>query len=192
MITAEGVARLFRDNIWKLHGLPEKVLSDRGPQFTSRVMKELNQLLGTQTALSMAFHPQMVGQTERINQEIEQYLRVFVNHRQSDWMNWLPMVEFTYNNRMQSSTKTTPFLLNSGQHPRMGHEPRMSMTIESVDKFLLAMTQAREDANSALVKATINMKKYYDQHRGNTPRYAIGDKVSLDASNVTTEDESNT
>ncbi len=123
-VTAEGVVRLFRDNVWKLHGLPEKVLSNRGPQFASRVMRELNRLLGIKTATSTAFHPQTDGQTERVNQELEQYLRLFVNHRQSDWMNWLPMAEFTYNNRVQAATKYTPFLLNAGQHPRMGIEPR--------------------------------------------------------------------
>jgi len=73
-VTAEGVVHLFRDNIWKLHGLPEKVLSDRGHQFASKVMHEINQLLGIKMAMSTAFHPQMDGQTERVNQEIEQYL----------------------------------------------------------------------------------------------------------------------
>ena len=97
-VTVEGVARLFRDNVWKLHGLPEKTLSNRGPQFMSKVMKELNRLLGIKTATSMAYHPQTDGQTKRVNQEIEQYLRLFVDHHQSDWMNWLPMAEFAYNN----------------------------------------------------------------------------------------------
>ena len=73
-VTAEGVARLFRDNVWKFHGLPEKTLSDRGPQFTSKVMRELNRLLGIKTATSMVYHPQTDGQTKRVNQEIEQYL----------------------------------------------------------------------------------------------------------------------
>ena len=68
--TAEGLARLFRDNIWRLYGLPESIISDRGPQFAVGLMKELNGLLGIETKLSTAFHPQ----TERINQELEQYL----------------------------------------------------------------------------------------------------------------------
>ena len=72
--STEGLARLFRDNVWKLHGLPDSIISDRGPQFTAGVMKELNRMLGIETKLSTAFHPQTNGQTERMNQELEQYL----------------------------------------------------------------------------------------------------------------------
>ena len=81
---AEGLARLFRDNIWKLHGLPESVILDRGPQFAAGLTKELNKMLGIETKLSMAYHPQTDGQTERTNQELEQYLRIYVNHRQNN------------------------------------------------------------------------------------------------------------
>ena len=83
--TSEGVARLFRDHIWKYHGLPQQIISDRGPQFVSRFMRHLNNILGIKAAASTAYHPQTDGQTERANQEIEQYLRLFVNHRQDDW-----------------------------------------------------------------------------------------------------------
>ena len=65
--TAEGLARLFRDNVWKLHGLPESVILDRGPQFVAGMMKELNKMLGIETKLSMAYHPETDGQTERTN-----------------------------------------------------------------------------------------------------------------------------
>ena len=82
--SAEGLARLFRDNVWKLHGLPESVVSDRGPQFAAELTKELNQMLGIKTKLSTVFHPQTDGQTERMNQELEQYLWFFIEHRQKD------------------------------------------------------------------------------------------------------------
>ena len=72
--SAKGLARLFRDNVWKLHGLLDSIISDRGPQFAAGVMKELNCMLGIETKLSTAFHPQTDGQTERMNQELEQYL----------------------------------------------------------------------------------------------------------------------
>jgi len=72
--SAEGLARLYQDNVWKLHGLPESVVSDRGPQFVAELTKELNKMLGIKTKLSIAFHPQTDGQTERMNQELEQYL----------------------------------------------------------------------------------------------------------------------
>jgi len=72
--TAEGLARLFRDNVWRLHSLPESVVSDREPQFAAELTKKLNRMLGIQTKLSTAFYPQTDGQTERMNQELEQYL----------------------------------------------------------------------------------------------------------------------
>ena len=78
--SVEGLARLFRDNMWKLHGLPESVVSDRRPQFAAGLTKELNWMLGIETKLSTAFHPQTDRQTEQMNQELEQYLRFFVDH----------------------------------------------------------------------------------------------------------------
>ena len=82
---AEGLAKLFRDNVWKLHGLPESIISDRGPQFAAGLMRELNRMLGIESKLSTAFHPQTDGQMERFNQELEQYLRMFIDHRQEQW-----------------------------------------------------------------------------------------------------------
>jgi len=81
-MSAKGLAKLFQDQVWRLHGLPESIISDRGVQFAAGIMKKLNSLLGIQTKLSTAYHPQTDRQTERINQELEQYLRVFIDHRQ--------------------------------------------------------------------------------------------------------------
>ena len=83
---AEGLVRLFRDYVWKLYRLPESVISDRGPQFAVGLTRELNKMLGIETKLSTAYHPQTDGQTERTNQELEQYLRIYVNHRQNNWL----------------------------------------------------------------------------------------------------------
>ena len=82
---AEGLARLFRDNMWKLYRLPESVILNRGLQFAAEMTKKLNKMLGIETKLSMAYHPETDGQMERTNQELEQYLRIYVNHRQNNW-----------------------------------------------------------------------------------------------------------
>ena len=82
--TAEGLVRLFRDNMWKLHRLLESVRSDKGLQFAAGLTKELNKMLGIETKLLTAYHPQTDSQTERTNQELEQYLRIYVNHRQNN------------------------------------------------------------------------------------------------------------
>ena len=122
-INLVGVALLFRDYIWRHHGLPEEIISDRGTQFVSQFMHELNKLLGIKTAASIAYHPQTDSQTECINQEIEQWLRLFVNQCQDDWYEWVSLAELTYNNRIHSSTQMALFMLDNGQHPRLGVEP---------------------------------------------------------------------
>src|SRR6202142_2600647 len=84
-VTSEGVARLFWDRVWKDFELPEVVISDRGSQFVSGFMRDLYQSLGVKLNPSTTYHPQTDGQMERVNQEIEEYLRLYVNHKQSDW-----------------------------------------------------------------------------------------------------------
>jgi len=88
-VTASGIAQLFRDHVWKLHGLPEEVISDQGTQFVSNFMRSLSQLLKIKIAASTAYHPQTDGQTERVNQEVEQFLKLFVNQHQDNWDEWL-------------------------------------------------------------------------------------------------------
>jgi len=81
----EGLVRLFRDNVWKLHRLPESVVFDKGLQFVVELMRELNKMLEIEMKLLIVFHPQTDGQMERMNQELKQYLRFFVDHRQKNW-----------------------------------------------------------------------------------------------------------
>jgi len=160
---AEELTKLFQDHIWKLHGLPESIISDRGVQFVAGMMKELNNLLGIQTKLSTAYHPQMNGQMERINQELEQYLRVFIDHRQEQWPDWLGMVEFTYNNKIHMATKTLPFKANYGQDLRMGFEGRRKGKYEAAGKFIEKMKKIQKEAKVALGKAQEEMKKFGDR-----------------------------
>jgi len=122
-VIAEGAARLFLHQVWKLHGLPKCIILDRGPQFVARFTRELYRLLGIKLASSAAWHPQTDEQTERVNQELDQYLWLFVNERQDDWYDLLPMVEFQHNNHVHSATQQPLFLLDTGRISRMGFEP---------------------------------------------------------------------
>jgi len=115
----EGLARLFRDNVWKLHGLPESVVSDRRSQFAAELTKELNKMLGIETRLSTVFHPQTDGQTGQMNQELEQYLMFFVKHWQKNWPEWLASAEFAVNNKAHTATKISPFMANYKRELRM-------------------------------------------------------------------------
>ena len=185
-VDSVGIARLFRDHVWRNHGLPEQIISDRGPQFVSKFTRELNRLLGIQTSLSTAFHPQTDGQTERVNQEIEQYLRIFINQRQDDWAEWIPLAEFAYNNRIHSSTRRTPFELDSGQHPRMGTEPRMTTNVEAAEEFVERIQKATEEAKAALHQAAEDMARFHDARRGKEVVFKVGEKVWLDSRNIKT------
>jgi len=163
-ITAAGAANLYVCNVWKLHGLPRKVISDRGPHFVALFMKELYRLLRIEAASSTAYHLQTDGQTEQVNQELEQYIRIFVGERQDDWYNLLPLAEFSYNNHVHSSTQQTPFLLDTGRHPRMGFEPHQPPSrVEAVNEFTDRMKTTLEEAKAALAKAKDEMARYYNQ-----------------------------
>jgi len=177
--SVKGLAQLFRDNVWKLYGLPESIISDRGPQFVAGLMRELNGILGIQSKLLMTFHPQTDGQTERINQELEQYLRMFIDYRQKQWPEWLGTAEFAYNNKVHSSTRTLSFKANYRQDPRMGFEGRKKGKYAGAEKFIEKMKKIQEEAKVALGKAQVDMKKYADKKRSDTEEYKVGDLVML-------------
>ena len=177
--SVEGLARLFRDNMWKLHGLPESIISDRGPQFVAELIRELNKMLGIKSKMSTVFHPQTNGQTEKINQKLKQYLRMFIDHRQEQWPDWLGMAEFVYNNKVHSSTKTLPFKANYGQDPRIEFEVRKKEKYEGAEKFVMKMKEIQEEAKVALEKAQGKMKKYIDRKRKKVNEYKVGDLVML-------------
>src|SRR5499426_2824538 len=127
-------------------------------------MRELYRLLGIRLATSTAYHPQTDGQTERANQELEQYLRLFVNERQDDWDELLPLAEFSYNNHVHSSTQQTPFMVDSGRNPRMGFEPQQPRSqVESVNEFADHMAKGLEEAKAALAKAKDEYTMYYNR-----------------------------
>ena len=176
---AEGLVRLFQDNVWKLHGLLESVVSDRGPQFAVELTKELNRMLGIKTKLSTAFHPQTDGQTERINQKLEQYLRFFIEHRQKDWPEWMAAAEFAINNKVHMATKVSPFIANYGREMRMGGDIRRKGKVKSATEFVERMKKVHEEAEVALRKTQEEMKRYADRGRKETKEWKKGDRVLL-------------
>ena len=142
-------------------------------------MKELNEMLGIKTKLSTVFHPQTDGQTERMNQELEQYLRMFIDHHQEQWPEWLGTAEFAYNNKTHSGTKVSPFEANNSQSPRMGFELRKKGKFEGAEKFAKRMKEVQEEAKVALGKAQEDMRRYADRHRGKAVGYKARDLVLL-------------
>ena len=177
--SAEGLARLFRDNVQKLHGLSKSISLDKGPQFAVELIKELNQMLGIKSKMSTAFHPQTDRQMERVNQELEQYLRIFIDHRQEHWPDWLETAEFAYNNKAHSSTKISSFRENYRQDPRMGFETGKKGKYEGAERFVTKIKEIQEKAKAVLEKVQEEMKKYTDRKRTEVDEYKVGDLVML-------------
>ena len=151
--SAEGLVRLFRDNVWKLHGLLESIVLDRGPQSAAELTKELDRMLGIETRLLTVFHPQTDGQMEQMNQELKQYLQFFVKHRQKDWLKWLVLAEFVVNNKVHMATKILPFMANYGREMRIGGDIRKRGKVEKVTEFVERMRKVQEETGAALKKA---------------------------------------
>jgi hypothetical protein len=122
-VDTKELANLFVTNIFRLHGLPDSIISDRGPQFASRFWKYLCNSLHIEPRLSTTFDAETDGQTERTNSVMEQYLRAYVNYQQDNWAQYLPLTEFATNNHLSETTGLSPFFVNYGMHPKLDFEP---------------------------------------------------------------------
>jgi len=177
--SAKGLVRLFRDNVWKLYGLLESVVSDRGPQFAAELTRELNKMLGIEIRLSTVFYPQIDGQMERMNQELEQYLRFFVEHGQKYLPEWLVSAEFAVNNKVHMATKVLSFMANYGRELRIGGDIRKKGKIEKSMEFVKRMKKVHEEAGAALKKTQEDMKRQADKERKETEDWKKRDRVLL-------------
>ena len=129
--------------------------------------------------LSTAYHPQIDGQTERINQDLEQYLRIFIDYQQEQWPDWLATAEFAYNNKVQTSTKVLLFRANNGQDPHMGFEMRKKRRFKKAEEFATRMKKVYEETEAVLKKSQEEMRKYTDRKRSKVEEYRVGDQVFL-------------
>jgi len=152
---------------------------DRRPQFAAGVMKKLNRMLEIKTKLSIAYYPQMDRQTERVNQELEQYLYMFINYRQEQWLEWLGIAKFAYNNKIYSVTKVLSFGANCRQDLRMRFEGRWRERYKVAGKFIEKIKEIQEKAKVALKKTQEKMKWYIDRKRKERDKYQKGDLVIL-------------
>ena len=178
---APDLANLFLHHVWKLQGLPNDIISDRGPQFAREFGQQLSSLLGLSPRLSTAFHPETDGQTERANQTMEHYLRAFVSHQPDDWSQWLPMAEFAANNQKSETTQNTPSLAYTGCHPRCSFDL-------ATPTHLPKNTEARETATKLHKSLYTQAKQQEDADRSRAPAPVNrpADKVWLNARNITT------
>ena len=179
-IDTVGVAKLFFSHVFKRFGLHNSVISDRGPQFASAFARELARLLQYDVKLSTAYHPQTDGQTERTNQEIETYLRIFCANNPKSWLDFLPTAEFQHNSAPHHSTKVSPFNLMLGYEPR-AYPPLGKTFLPTLENRLLSLREARKEALAAHETAQRIMREW--MFRPFSP-WKVGNKVWLETSNL--------
>ena len=184
------LVKAFIQYIWKYHGLPVNIVSDRDPTFTSRFWMALMRALEVDLSLSTAYHLRSDGQTERLNQILEQYLRCFSNYLQDNWLELLHFAEFAYNNAEHSVTKMSPFYACTGQHPRallIGNE---EIKTPSAAEWVKDMEEIQEELRKNLLVAQQRAAKSFNKKVIPGPDFKVGDLVLLNANNIKTKRQS--
>ena len=184
--TAEGCAKLFLENIWKLHGLPSSIILDRDPVFTSKFWAKLTGRLNVRLRRSTALHPQTDGQTERVNQSLEQYLRQYCNYEHDNWYDLLPLGEYAYNNLVNTATQMSPFFANYSFHPSTNWPVEKESRNPASRNYAHWMESIHELCVKSLEETRKRMGKYYDRARKEVPLYSVGDHVMLNCKNIRT------
>lgn len=188
MDKALNFAHIFISNIIRYYRIPDSIVSDHRTLFTSQFWMALSKLLGAKHRLSTLFHPQMDGQTERLNQTIEQYLRIFYNYMQDNWYDLLPVAEFAYNNAFQSTINTSPFYANYGYHPRFMFSTTTTSPLDvPAAKELADKLTAHHDALSETIKFVQDSQARYYDAKHQCMEFNVGDKVWLLLTNINTE-----
>jgi hypothetical protein len=159
------------------HGLPDSIVSDRDPKFTSHFLKNLHKTLGINLLMSTAEHFQTDGQSEATVKIVQKLIRSFA-FQDHDWETLLPSLEFAYNDTQQSSTGQTPFYLNYGYHPKgiYRHADTSNPHAEDHVQYLIRLQEAARDA---INDAQVVQARYANRHRSEIPPLKTGDWVLL-------------
>ncbi|KAF5698706.1 reverse transcriptase domain-containing protein, partial [Fusarium globosum] len=185
---AEQLSYVFYRHIVSIHGLPKEILSDRGGTFAATFWQSLMDRLGLNHRLTTAFRPQVDGQTERMNQVLEQYLRCYINYEQNDWVEKLPIAQLAYNTAYNESTKLTPACANFGFTPNAYHSARQEKSINPAAIIKSEdMKDLHEYLRTELEFVRKRMKNYYDPKRLKGPTFSEGDMVYLATKNIKTD-----
>ena len=191
-VTAPEVAKLFFNQIFRLHGLPQVIVSDRDPKFVSKFWQDLLKRLGTKLAMSTAYHPQTDGQTERMNRTLEDMLRAYVNYKQDNWDECLAAAEFAYNQATQASTGFSPFELDCGRNlsiPRLfTDQARPQSQVASTEDFMTHWQNILQVAKDSFYEAQDRQARNANQHR-REDSFNVGDQVLLSTAHLQTDAE---
>jgi hypothetical protein len=185
--TAEDLTNIVIREIVSNHGLPDEIITDRGTTFASRFFTALTARLGVNSKLSTAFHPQTDGQTERLNQTLEQYLRCYINYDQDDWVEHLPMAQYAYNTATTETTKVSPFFANHGFNPDIHKTPTLGPDNPQATLRADQLQDLHKHLQQELSSVRTRMAKYYNTRRMKGPSLKEGDKAYLLRKNITTK-----
>ncbi|KAI1856182.1 uncharacterized protein JN550_013896 [Neoarthrinium moseri] len=183
----DDLAYTFLRTIVSQHGLPDEIISDKDKLFTSKFWKSLMARLRTNHKLSTAYHPQTDGQTERINQTLEQYLRCYINYEQDNWVELLPIAQFAYNNSETESIGTTPFYANYGFNPDMTKEPLPGVLAEKAITHADKLQDLQRNLQQELLFLQQRIKEWNNKKRVKGPTLKEGDPVYLLRKNIKTK-----
>ena len=176
-LSAAELADLFFDRVVKYHGVPSTIVSDRGTLFTSHYWQSFTRALAITHNLSTAHHQQSDGATERVIQTLKTYLRAFVNYQQDNWMSYLALAEFAYNNATHASTGISPFMANYGFDFNLSPVINTEDSVPAVGERLSKLASMHSKLQDAAIKSQIAMKRNADKRRMVPPSFAIGDSV---------------
>jgi hypothetical protein len=177
--SAKDYAEIYLDRIVRLHGIPKTIISDRGPQFIARFWEQLHENLGTKLIRSSAYHPQTDGQTERVNQIVEDMLRACIIHFDKSWDKCLALAEFSYNNSYQASLKMAPFEALYGRRCRTPLNWSQVGERKFFGPNLVKEVEERVEVIKENLKgAQMRQKSYYDKGKA-VREYHVGEKVYL-------------
>uniref|UniRef100_A0A3P8NIY2 Gypsy retrotransposon integrase-like protein 1 n=2 Tax=Astatotilapia calliptera TaxID=8154 RepID=A0A3P8NIY2_ASTCA len=182
--TASETAKLLVEHVFRLHGIPMEIVSDRGPQFASQAWGAFCTALGAKPCLSSGYHPQTNGQTERLNQELETTLRCVTAHNPASWSTFLPWVEYAHNTLTASATGLSPFEASLGYQPPLFPEQEAELAVPSVQHHLQHCRRAWTRTREALLRALSRQCHYANQRRTAAPTYSPGQKVWLAAKDI--------
>jgi len=156
--SSKDMAQLLYDKVYPLHGLPLQIILDRGVQYSAKLFQEWYKILGIESTMSTAYHSQTDGQTEYVNQALEQYLRCYVDYNLSNWLDLLPSAEFTYNNQAHKGIKESLFYLEYGRHPRAGPILVKESPQRDLNDLMYKRQEALEQAKAALTLVAKRIK----------------------------------